>query len=165
MLLNSDEIKQKGYVTISEYSKFTQAGVDLSVSKIEVILGGGKVLQDKTEIDPNNYEYLFTTKIGDREIWELSPGSYSCTFNEGISVPNNAMAKITHRSSIYRMGNIIESPWWDAGFYCEKMNTTLIVNNKMIVEKNARLAQVVFYEMPIPSELYTGQFQRKSSAY
>lgn len=171
MLLNSDQIKE--YIKISPYSKFTQAGVDLSVNKIEVVLKGGVVLTDETIIDKNNYEEVPTqilnikTKNGieERECWNLTPGIYSCTFNEGINVPPNAQAKVTHRSSIYRQGNIIESPWWDAGFFCDNMNSTLIVINHMIVEKNARLAQVVFHSMLPPSELYNGQWQGKSTAH
>jgi deoxycytidine triphosphate deaminase len=73
--------------------------------------------------------------IEDADGWYLSKGVYSLTFNEGINVPKNAQAKVTHRSSIYRVGNVIESPWWDAGFFCDNMNTTMIVKTPMFVEK------------------------------
>lgn len=168
-MLNAEQIKS--YIKLSEYSKLTQAGVDLSVFKIEVVLKGGEILRDKTIINKENYEEL---PLEERQIpgiketvkgWVLKPGVYSCTFNEGITVPNNAQAKVTHRSSIYRMGNIIESPWWDAGFYCDNMNTTLIVNTEMFVEQNARLAQVVFHEMTETKDLYNGQWNGVSSAY
>jgi deoxycytidine triphosphate deaminase len=159
-------------VILSEYSKLTQAGVDLSAQKIEFInpkKSKVQILTDKTTINQEMYEEMMMVafQTEDNKMnkgWHLSKGVYSVTFNEGINVPKNAQAKVTHRSSIYRIGNIIESPWWDAGFGCENMNTTLIVNTPMFVEKNARLAQVVFYEMPEPKELYSGQWQGLSSA-
>lgn len=162
-MLNAEQIKQ--YITFSEHSKLTQAGVDLSVFKIEVVLRGGKVLKDKTIIDKENYEEIPLEEIENKQCWVLKPGIYSCTFNEGINIPNNAQAKVTHRSSIYRMGNIIESPWWDAGFHCNNMNSTLIVNIEMVVEQNARLAQVVFHEMTETKNLYNGQWQGSSTAH
>lgn len=168
MLFNSTLTEQ--CVKISEYSKLTQAGVDLSVKKIERInstKGFPHILKDKTVIPKEMYMELATTTLNEAEGWHLSSGVYSVTFNEGITVPKNAQAKVTHRSSIYRVGNQIESPWWDAGFFCDNMNTTLIVTVPMFVEKNARLAQVVFHEMYEPKELYGGsgsQWQGLSSA-
>jgi dUTP pyrophosphatase len=163
MLLTSEQISK--FVKESPYSKRTQAGIDLSVMKIQHIQGGGAVYVDTTIIDPSNYIDVTFSKIDERICWRLTPGVYSVTFNEGINIPADCQAKVTHRSSIYRMGNIIESPWWDAGFYCDNMNTTLIVNNTLIVEKNARLAQVVFWRMEnAATELYNGQFQGLSSA-
>lgn len=168
MLLNA--AMAANHVTESEFSKRTQAGIDLSVNKIESINGGGNVLKNKTEIEAANYkEYPLSEMTGPAYIngvkgWYLYKGAYSVTFNEGIKVPSNAQAKITHRSSIYRMGNIIESPWWDAGFQCDNMNTTLIVNTPMFVEQNARLAQVVFWEMYEADTMYNGQWQSLSSA-
>jgi dUTP pyrophosphatase len=160
MLFNGTQVSE--HVKMSEFSKVTQAGVDLSVMKIEVVLDGGTVLKDKTIINANNYE---TLNPDDDDIYSLPPGVYSVTFNEGVTIPRNAQGKVTHRSSIYRMGNIIESPWWDAGFFCDNMNTTLIVTLPMKVEQNARLAQIVMHEMPEPKELYNGQWQGKSTAH
>jgi deoxycytidine triphosphate deaminase len=152
---------------MSPYAKLTQAGVDLSAMKIEKIdskKSNVRILKDKTEINPEMYEELRTVTHNEITGWFLSKGIYSVTFNEGITVPRNAQAKVTHRSSIYRIGNTIESPWWDAGFYCDNMNSTMVVSTPMFVEQNARLAQVVFHEMYPPKELYQGQWQGLSSA-
>lgn len=169
MLLNSEQIAK--FVTESAYSKRTQAGIDLSVMKIQRISFNGtefpQVLQTKTDISPSLYEELeaeYNNK-NDKLGWMLSKGVYSVTFNEGINVPNDCQAKITHRSSLFRVGNIIESPWWDAGFYCDNMNTTLIINTPTFIEANARLAQIVFYRMEQPAtETYNGQWQGLSNA-
>lgn len=164
MLLTSGQISK--FVKESEFSKRTQAGIDLSVWKVDRILAGGAVYKDKTHIESGSYTNIPLQMIDGKECWVLHPGCYSVTFNEGIKIPADCQAKVTHRSSIYRMGNIIESPWWDAGFECSYMNSTLIVNNTMVVEVNARLAQVVFWRMEKEAtELYNGQFQGVSSAY
>ncbi len=125
MLLNSNQISN--HIIESEFSKRAQIGIDLSVCKVERIDVGSVVYKDKTYINPDGYEEVPTKLIDGKDCWRLEKGVYSVTFNEGIKVPADCAAKITHRSSLYRTGTIIESPWWDPGFYCDQMNTTMIV--------------------------------------
>jgi deoxycytidine triphosphate deaminase len=99
MLLNSNQIAN--HVIESEFSKRAQIGIDLSVCKIEKIEVGSVVYKDKTHIDPTGYYEVPTKKIDGKNCWRLEKGVYSVTFNEGIKVPNDAAAKITHRSSLY----------------------------------------------------------------
>lgn len=165
MLLNSTSISQ--FVTESPFSKRTQIGIDLSVRAISRVEGTSHLYVDKTSILPDMYEtidpkhYRENNKTG----WLLTEGVYSVTFNEGVKIPENAAAIITHRSSLYRTGNSINSPWWDPGFYCENMNTTLIIRNPVFIEQNARLAQITFWKCEKPEELYDGQFQGASHAH
>ena len=163
MLLNSNQISN--YVIESEFSKRAQIGIDLSVQKIEWITAGSVVYKDKTYIDPAFYHEQPLIKIDGKDCWRLSKGVYSVTFNEGIKVPDDCAAKITHRSSLYRTGTEIESPWWDPGFHCEVMNTTMIVNNSIIIEKNARIAQIAFWRVEEVGEQYDGQWQGLNTAY
>jgi len=69
MLLTSKEILERGIVIPSEYSKPTQVGVDLSVCKVERILGGSVVYKDKTILDPLNFMEVDTVKIDGKECW------------------------------------------------------------------------------------------------
>ena len=166
MLLNSNQISN--YIKESEFSKRAQIGIDLSAAKIERIDVGSFVYTDKTQIDPSGYVEIETTYIEGKECWRLEKGIYSVTFNEGIHVPADCAAKITHRSSLYRTGTIIESPWWDPGFHCDVMNTTIIVNSVIIIEKNARVAQIAFWRVDEVGEQYGGegsQWQGLSTAY
>ena len=165
MLLNSNQISK--YITESEFSKRAQIGIDLSVCKIENIDVGSVVYKDKTYINPEGYENLKTHLIDGKDCWRLEKGVYSVTFNEGIKVPNNCAAKITHRSSLFRTGTIIESPWWDPGFYCDNMNTTMVVTNTIIIEKNARIAQIAFWRLDEVGEQYGegSQWQGLSTSY
>ena len=161
MLLNSTAVAES--ITESDYSKRTQIGIDLSVSKVEKIINGGKVLKNGTEIDPESYVELPTKVVDGIEGWDLFPGAYSLEFNEGVNIPENATGFILQRSSLYRMGNSICSPVWDSGFQTNKMGTTLIVNNHMFVEKNARVAQFFLHENFPVEELYNGQWQNKTN--
>ena len=163
MLLNSNQISN--YIKESEFSKRAQIGIDLSAAKIERIDVGSFVYTDKTQIDPSGYVEMETINIEGRDCWRLERGVYSVTFNEGINVPVDCAAKITHRSSLYRGGTIIESPWWDPGFHCEIMNSTMIVNSSIIIEKNARIAQIAFWRVEEVGEQYNGQFQGLNTAY
>jgi hypothetical protein len=166
MLLNSNQIAN--HVVESEYSKRAQIGIDLSVCKIEAIDVGSIVYKDKTYINPDGYEEVSTQLIDGKDCWRLEKGVYSVTFNEGIKVPADCAAKITHRSSLYRTGTIIESPWWDPGFYCDQMNTTMIVTNIIIIEKNARIGQIAFWRLEEVGEQYGGegsQWQGLNTAY
>ena len=161
MLLNSTAVAES--ITESDYSKRTQIGIDLSVSKVEKIISGGKVLKNGTEIDPESYVELPTKVVDGIEGWDLVPGAYSLEFNEGVNIPENATGFILQRSSLYRMGNSICSPVWDSGFQTDKMGTTLVVNNHMFVEKNARVAQFFLHENFPVEELYNGQWQNKTN--
>ena len=166
MLLNSKQISN--HIIESDYSKRAQIGIDLSVSKIEMVMLGSIVYTDQTIIKPEGYMELPTQKIDGRDCWRLERGIYSVTFNEGIKVPHDCAAKITHRSSLYRTGTIIESPWWDPGFYCDRMNTTMIVNGAIIIEKNARIGQIAFWRVEEVGEQYGGegsQWQGLSTSY
>lgn len=163
MLLNSTEVAK--HIRESEFSKRTQIGIDLSVCKIQKIKVGSFVYKNGTDIDPKGYEELETTNVNGKKGWLLESGVYSVTFNEGVKIPEDAAAIITHRSSLYRTGTSINSPWWDPGFQCENMNTTMVVKNMIFIEENARVAQIAFWKCNKPSELYNGQFQNLSTAH
>lgn len=161
MLLNSNQLAS--YLKESEYSKSNQVGIDLSVKKIEKILGGVMVLKEKTIADPENFHEVPLQNIEGRRMWRLEPGSYALTFNEGVSIPSHATGFIQSRSSIYRGGAIISSPVWDPGFETEEMGTTMIVTGVIMIEENARVAQFFMHENYTPNSLYDGQWQNKTN--
>ena len=162
MLKTGKEIAEK-HVVMSEHAKINQVGIDLSVTKIEKILGGIMVLKDKTVVAPESFQEVSTINVDGHDVWRLEPGSYALTFNEGISIPEDGTAFIQSRSSIYRGGSLISSPVWDPGFKTEVMGTTMIVTEVIMIEKNARVGQLFMHENHIPHELYDGQFQNKTN--
>ncbi len=158
-MLTAKQILDQGIVIPSEYSKPAQVGIDLSLESVHLCTMGSVVFKDRTHIDPLGFKEMETTQVDHKECWVLEPGTYAITFNEGCKIPANAAAFIIHRSSLYRTGTSIVSPVWDPGFATEKMGTVMIVNVKLIVEKNARVAQMIVHETKEDAELYDGQWQ------
>lgn len=161
MLLNSNHLSL--YLKESEYSKKNQVGIDLSVKKIEKILGGVRIFKEKTVASPEDFHEIPLMDIEGRKMWRLEPGSYALTFNEGVHIPPHATGFIQSRSSIYRGGAIISSPVWDPGFETEEMGTTMIVTEVIMIEENARVAQFFMHENYTPDSLYNGQWQNKTN--
>ena len=143
MLITGKQIEQ--YVTLSEFTKINQVGIDLSVSKIEKIKGGIMVLQDKTIVSPDSFHEVSTINVDGHDVWRLEPGSYALTFNEGIEIPADKTAFILSRSSIYRGGSMVTSPIWDPGFKTKVMGTTMFVTEMIMIEKNARVGQLFMH--------------------
>lgn len=159
MLLTAQQILQQRIVIPSQYSKPAQVGIDLSLNSVFQCHGGSIVYTDRTEIDPDIFAEINTVTVEGRECWMLDPGTYAITFNEGCKIPANAAAFIIHRSSLYRTGTSIVSPVWDPGFETSQMGTVMVVNVRLVVEKNARVAQMVVHTTAGNAELYQGQWQ------
>jgi deoxycytidine triphosphate deaminase len=165
MLITGKEI-EKNYLTHNTGDhKVNQVGIDLSVKKIEKILGGIMVLKDKTIIKPESYQEIELSNVDRLKMWRLEPGSYALTFNEGINIPANAAGFIQSRSSIYRGGSIISSPVFDNGFTTGEntIGTIMITTVVIFIEENARVGQLVMHESHVPDELYSGQYQGKGN--
>jgi deoxycytidine triphosphate deaminase len=45
------------------------------------------------------------------------------------------------------------------------MNTVMIVNNSITIEKNARIAQIAFWRVEEVGEQYDGQWQGLNTSY
>lgn len=159
MLLTANQILERGIIILSEHSKPAQVGIDLSLASVHRVWGGSVVYKEKTHLRSEDFELVETTPVDGRECWILGPGTYAITFNEGCKIPANVAGFIIHRSSLYRSGNSIVSPVWDPGFETGQMGTVMIVNVRLIVEKNARVAQMYFHTTDGDAELYDGQFQ------
>jgi deoxycytidine triphosphate deaminase len=170
-MLNAKQIVDEGLLLLEHtQGKPAQVGYDLSLKAVQKIgnrIGGGvynlsrggkigKVLKDKTEL--TTYSPTNTIMLDGVEGWLLHEGVYDITFNEGCKIPENRVAFIKQRSSLYRNGAIINSPVFDPGFETEFMGTLLYVHEPLFIEKDARVAQIYFHECN-GAELYNGQWQ------
>ena len=167
-MLNSKQIIEEGLLKLDETKgKPAQVGYDLtlkSVNKIGNRIGGnvfkdgpiGKVLKDKTQL--TTYTPIDPIKLDGAEGWLLHEGVYDITFWEGCNIPDNRVAFIKQRSSLYRNGAIINSPVFDPGFKTDNMGTLLYVHETLFIEKDARVAQIYFHECE-SAEKYDGQWQ------
>jgi deoxycytidine triphosphate deaminase len=134
-----------------------QVGYDLTLKSIKKV-SGGVVMQDKTTI-ADYTEVTPSVNNDGKFIFKLEPGTYSLTFEQGCKLPNNMTAFIRHRSSMLRCGAIITSGVFDPGFEVDEMGSIMIVTESMIVEKGARVAQIIMFENN-EAELYNGQWQK-----
>jgi deoxycytidine triphosphate deaminase len=167
-MLNAEQILEQGLLKLENTKgKPAQVGYDLSLKAVQKVgnkIGGnfiadgkiGKVLKDKTEL--TTYTPFESIKLDGAEGWLLYEGVYDITFNEGCKIPNNRVAFIKQRSSLYRNGAIINSPVFDPGFETENMGTLLYVHETIFIEKDARVAQIYFHECDSAEE-YNGQWQ------
>ena len=170
-MLNAKQIIDEGLLLLENAKgKPTQVGYDITLKAVQKIgnkIGGGvynlskggkigKVLKDKTEL--TTYTPLQTTQVDGIEGWLLYEGVYDITFNEGCKIPDNRVAFIKQRSSLYRNGAIINSPVFDPGFETQNMGTLLYVHETIFIETDARVAQIYFHECN-GAELYNGQWQ------
>lgn len=167
-MLNVKQILDEGLLLLENAKgKPAQVGYDITikaVNKIGTKVGGnlftegriGKVLKDKTVL--TTYTAVDTKQVDGAEGWLLYEGVYDITFNEGCKIPDNRVAFIKQRSSLYRNGAIINSPVFDPGFETENMGTLLYVHEAIFIEKDARVAQIYFHECE-SAEKYDGQWQ------
>jgi deoxycytidine triphosphate deaminase len=167
-MLNAKQIVDEDLLLLENAKgKPAQVGYDLSLKAVQKIgnrIGGnmfkegriGKVLKDKTEL--TTYTPENTIMLDGVEGWLLHEGVYDITFNEGCKIPENRVAFIKQRSSLYRNGAIINSPVFDPGFETEFMGTLLYIFEPLFIEKDARVAQIYFHECN-GAELYNGQWQ------
>lgn len=167
-MLNAQQILDEGLLKLSESKgKVAQVGYDLTlkaVNKVGNRIGGnmfkegpiGKVLKDKTQL--TTYTPVETIKLDGNEGWLLHEGTYDITFWEGCKIPDNRVAFIKQRSSLWRNGTLINSPVFDPGFETDNMGTIMMVTEPIFIEKDARVAQIYFHECD-PAEKYDGQWQ------
>ena len=167
-MLNAKQIIDEGLLLLEHtHGKPAQVGYDLSLKAVQKVgfpsinsyeanYKIGKVLKDKTEL--TTYIPFESIKLDGAEGWLLYSGVYDITFNEGCKIPDNRVAFIKQRSSLYRNGAIINSPVFDPGFETQYMGTLLYVHETIFIEKDARVAQIYFHECN-GAELYNGQWQ------
>jgi deoxycytidine triphosphate deaminase len=170
-MLNAEQIiEQKLLKLENAKGKPAQVGYDVTlkaVNKVGILNSGnvptvviekkvGKVLKDKTEL--TTYTIMEPIMLDGVNGWLFYPGVYDITFNEGCKLPENRVAFIKQRSSLYRNGAIINSPIFDPGFETEFMGTLMYVHETIFIEKDARVAQIYFHECT-SAEKYDGQFQ------
>ena len=153
MLLDSNKVEQ--FLDTKGKGAKAQVGYDLTLKGVKQIKGG-VVLKDKTELE--DYVTLMPTFTSNEKfIFELQPGTYSLTFEQGIKLDANHTAFIRHRSSVLRCGGIITSGVYDPGFEVDEMGGVLIATQPIDIELGARCAQLIIFENH-EAEAYNGQF-------
>lgn len=154
MLLNAHEVTE--LLQTNGKGKKAQVGYDLTLKQIKQI-NGGVVSKDATTIFP--YSDVAASLVDDKYIYNLEPGTYSLTFEQGCKLDDKHTAFIRHRSSILRAGGIITTGVYDSGFEVDEMGAVLVATKNIAIEVGARVAQIIIMENH-PADLYNGQFQK-----
>ena len=155
MLLNAHEVTE--LLQTNGKGKKAQVGYDLTLKQIKQV-NGGVVSKDTTTIFP--YSDVAASLVDDKYIYNLEPGTYSLTFEQGCKLDDKHTAFIRHRSSILRAGGIITTGVYDSGFEVDEMGAVLVATKNIAIEVGARVAQIIIMENH-PADLYNGQWQKE----
>lgn len=79
---------------------------------------------------------------------------------EKVNMPENLMARILPRSSVFRCGCMLATAVVDPGYRgALTMGLKNVSDQKFTIERNARIAQIVFEEVVGSSRRYEGKYQ------
>lgn len=136
-------------------AQLTPNGFDLSLRETHVFKGQGYVdFSNKNRRVSETEELNFDHKLF------LEPGAYKIVYNEIVDLPNDVLAIGRTRSTLLRCGVSVVSAVFDAG-YVGRCESLLIVSNPhgFVVEKNARVLQLIFLRLTSASEGYLGVYK------
>ena len=135
------------------------SGFDLSMESVEEFLGGGAV-------DFSNKERVIAetrTVQPDVDGWiHLKKGVYKVIYNEVVKMPLNVAAIARTRSTLLRNGAEVGTAVWDPG-YEGRSSSMLTVHNPhgLRLKKDARVAQLIFFETGDVEKGYSGVYQKE----
>jgi Deoxycytidine deaminase len=160
MILSVEELKK--YITCEfglEKDQIQVNGIDLRLNKVFQPISFGTVFSKEVKIPP--YKEIFPESVEGMQVFALSEGYYIIEFFETIEVPNNAVGICFPRSSLLRMGCDIRTALWDSG-YKGKSRALMVVYNNVMIERGARIAQIIFVRTENKVEnTYSGKYQNE----
>ena len=159
MVLNSSEV-QKCLTGKVDPSQVQQHGVDLTLLSI-CDLTGGEIYKENVRIGRENALLPVRDTLTGKETYRLEQGYYAVYFEQGVKIPANIKANIIQRSSLARSGAQISSSEYDPGFETANLGAYLTVYKPIIIERGARVAQIVMAETNPVDSPYDGQYQGK----
>jgi len=136
-------------------------GFDLTLREIARPRSGGQIAVANAA---RNLPGLAPLDFDGQGYVDLAPGAYVITFNEIVNLPKDIMALGRPRSSLLRCGVDIGTAVWDAG-YSGRSQALLVVHNTagFRLQRNARVMQLVFFELSGETEGYRGIYQGENT--
>ncbi len=164
MILSKHEIREliekqklvEGFIDLEK--QLQPASFDLTLSKVYSFEGEATIDFDNSKRVLNkNIELPF--KDG---FVTLEKGDYKVQFNETVRIPDGLAAFSTTRSSLARCGSFAHMGWWDPGYHGSG-SSLLHVGASLKLEKNARIAQMIFLRLNDKArELYSGAYHKEN---
>jgi dUTP pyrophosphatase len=144
---------------IEEYidldKQLQSCGFDVTLRRVLGIKGFGVIDFDNTERKLPEYKDLEFDKQ-DRIM--LDPGDYIVELNEIVNLPLNIIAIVFPRSSLLRCGCTLHSAVWDPG-YRGRGKLVLHVGKTIVLKRNARIGQMIFFKLSDTTDGYKGIYQ------
>ncbi len=136
-------------------------GFDLSLRDIAVPQTAGRITAAGGQRVLPECSPLVFDALGNLE---LVPGIYTVTYNEVVNLPKTVMALGRPRSSLLRCGVSIGTAVWDAGYSGRSQSLMIVYNPRgFTVQRNARITQLVFFELTGETEGYNGFYQGENT--
>ena len=157
-LLQQEPPLIEGYINLEE--QVQPNGVDLTIREVALLQSPGKIavkdsqrlVSDLTPLVFNGLDFI-----------DLMAGVYIITYNEIVHLPRNVMALATPRSSLLRCGVTINTAVWDAGYSGRSQSLMVVYNPQGFrLQRNARVIQLVFFQLTQETEGYQGAYQREN---
>ncbi len=157
-LLQQEPPLIEGYINLEE--QVQPNGVDLTLREVALLQSSGKIavkdsqrlVSDLTPLVFNGLDFI-----------DLMAGVYIITYNEIVHLPRNVMALATPRSSLLRCGVTINTAVWDAGYSGRSQSLMVVYNPQgFCLQRNARVLQLVFFQLTQETEGYQGAYQREN---
>jgi len=147
------------YINLEEQAQ--PNGLDLTLRTVTLLQNAGRITVSNADRRVSDVSQL---AFDDSDMLHLAPGNYMITYNEIVHLPKNVMALGRPRSSLLRCGVNIGTAVWDAG-YSGRSQSLLMVHNPQgfTVQRNARVMQLVFFEMTGETDGYHGVYQNENT--
>lgn len=157
MILGKAEIQRRvateNLIDPVDESGYSGAGYDLRLDRIYQLTSVARLgVADRQT--PCVEEVSFST-------FELAPSAYALVETlEKVAMPDDLMARVLPRSTLFRCGMALATAVVDPGF---QGTLTMGLKNQsshpFSIERGARLAQIVFEEVAGRTENYEGRYQ------
>jgi dUTP pyrophosphatase len=148
----------EGYIDLEQ--QLQPNGFDITLRDVAMLQNIGQIGKDNAQRQLPDFASLTFDNQG---FMELLPGSYMITYNEIVHIPIDLMALARPRSSLLRCGVGIGTAVWDAGYSGRSQSLMIVYNpDGFRVQKDARVAQLVFMTLSAETEGYTGKYQNEN---
>jgi len=135
-------------------------GVDLTLREVALLQSSGRIAVEDSQRQVSDLAPLVFDGLG---FIDLMPGAYIITYNEIVHLPKNIMALARPRSSLLRCGVTVNTAVWDAGYSGRSQSLMVVYNPQGFrLQRNARIAQLVFLRLSQKTEGYQGTYQREN---
>jgi dUTP pyrophosphatase len=154
-LLKHDPPLVEGWIDLE--AQLQANGFDLTLREVALPQSAGKIMADNSQRVVSDLTPLVFDGL---DSMELVPGIYIVTYNEVVHLPKNIMALGRPRSSLLRCGVNVNTAVWDAGYSGRSQSLLIVYNPRgFCLQRNARLIQLVFFELTGETEGYSGVYQ------